>query len=112
MGGSHLFHHADDAAVTKNRGRPARMPPDDFKQARLDPGAELNARFAVGHRAQLDFVQPVVRMNAEFFAHFLPVKSVQSPKSTSRNPGRKVGAGAPFLSSGASVCWTRFIGLA
>src|ERR1017187_4209335 len=27
--------HADDAAVTKNRGRPARMPPDDFKQARL-----------------------------------------------------------------------------
>ena len=72
----HRKHHADDAAVAENARR---FHPDDFAMISFRHGSmrERNWRLLspFGTRAQFDFVQPVVGMDAEFVAHLLPVET-------------------------------------
>ena len=49
------------------------MLPDDFKQARLDTVSELKSGFAIGDGAAFNFIQPVIRMDAEFFLDLKPI---------------------------------------
>ena len=99
--------------MTKNADGFAGMIFDDFAQARLDARAELGAAFAVGRDAAFDVVEPFVREQVEFFANLLPVQSRPVAKINFAQAREKLFArGAPFFKNGASVCWTRFIGLA
>jgi hypothetical protein len=105
-------HHADNAAVTEEGHLLAGMVGQNAIQAGLDSIAKRLATFRIGNPAAFQVIQPGKALTPNFSCTWSQRSPVQSPKSTSRKSGRMTGFGAPLTNIGASVCWTRFIGLA
>ena len=105
--------HADDAAVAENRHLLAAMVGQDLPQARLHSlAADVSAHSALAMPSHSNCSSQAKALTPNFACTSSQASPVQSPKSTSRKSGRMTGFGAPLTSNGASVCWTRFIGLA
>ena len=104
--------HADDPAMAEDRDILSGMILDDLAQARFHAGAENLAALAIGHAMMMNLVEPFVRGETKFFLHPFPAEAAPIAEINLPQSLRIFCLCVPALSVGASVCCTRFIGLA